>query len=214
MKKRILLLIAVCALTAVSCMRESTFIVNNYVDFAVSSGGKLFTDTGYQLTVSNNASGSSAYQEDNKRFYLICDILNRDLDILLKTLEPVTIKDALPYEPDEEEPDDPVSVSHSFGGGYMNLLVDYSYRPGSQYEHKINLFQETRNGELCLYLLHDGNHENTAYMSESELKRETRYFSFPIRDILSSRDYAAVSLTLYELKDNTVNRKTYYLQGY
>ena len=212
--KKWLLVLAACALTAVSCMRESTFIMNNYVDFAVSSGGKLFTDTGYQLTVSNNASGSSAYQEDNKRFYLICDILNRDLDILLKTLEPVTIKDALPYDPEEEEPDDPVSVSHRFGGGYLNLLVGYSYRPGSQYEHKINLFWETNNSELCLYLLHDGNHENTAHMSESELKRETRYFSFPIRDILSSRDYAAVSLTLYELKDNTVNRKTYYLQGY
>ena len=212
--KKWLLVLAACVLTAASCMQESTFIVNNYVDFAVSSGGKLFTDTGYQLTVSSNASGSSAYQEDNKRFYLICDILNRDLDILLKTLEPVTIKDALPYDPEEEEPDDPVSVSHSFGGGYLNLLVGYSYRPGSQYEHKINLFLETNNSELCLYLLHDGNHENTAHMSESELKRETRYFSFPIRDILSSRDYAAVSLTLYELKDNTVNRKTYYLQGY
>lgn len=212
--KKWLLVLAACVLTAASCMRESTFIVNNYVDFAVSSGGKLFTDAGYQLTVSNNASGSSAYQEDNKRFYMVCDILNRELDILLKTLEPVSIKDALPYESDEEEPDDPVSVSHSFGGGYMNLLVDYSYRPGSQYEHKINLFQETRNGELCLYLLHDGNHENSAHMSESELKRETLYLSFPMRDIFSSREYAAVTLTLYELKDKSVSRKTYYLQGY
>ena len=216
MKKWILALVAL--VVAVGCMEESTFTATNYSDFAVFSQGLFLTDSGYSFKVTENASGTTGWEVEGKRFHLLCDILNRDLDIRLKSLNPVTIKDALPYEEGQPETDDPVAVLHSIGGGYLNLIIAYSYNPSSNFKHKVDVYWEARNNRLNFYLLHDGNHEDSVHMDSSSLKQETLFYSIPLREILATGTFETISLTLYEMEDLTsgeskIIRNTYYLGG-
>ena len=214
MKKWILALVAL--VVAVGCMEESTFTATNYSDFAVFSQGLFLTDSGYSFKVTENASGTTGWEVEGKRFHLLCDILNRDLDIRLKNLNPVTIKDALPYQEDQPEPDDPVAISASLGSGYLNMIIVYSYNPSSNYSHKVDVYWEARGSNLNLYLLHDGNHENSVYMDSSSLKQETLFYSIPLTEILATATFDTISLTLYEIEDlssgeSKIARNTYYL---
>ena len=215
MKKWIFALAAI-MMTAVGCVKESTFTATNYSDFAVFSKGCFLTDSGYSFKVTENASGTTGWDVEGKRFHLLCDILNRNLDIRLKQLDPVTIKNALPYVDEQSEPDDPVAISTSLGGGYINIIIAYSYDPTSNYSHKVDLYWEARSNNLNLYLLHDGNHENSVYMDSSSLKQETLFYSIPLTEILASDTFNTISLTLYEIESPTetekkIVRNTYYL---
>ena len=215
MKKWILTLAAL-TVAAVGCMKESAFTATNFSDFAVFSQGCFLTDSGYTFNVTENASGTAGWNVEGRRYYLLCDILNRDLDIRLKQVDPVTIKDALPYQDEQPEPDDPVAISTSLGGGYINFIISYSYDPTSNYSHKVDLYWEDRNSNLNLYLLHDGNHEDSVHMGSANLKQETLFYSIPLTEILATDNFNTISLTLYEIESpaegqEKVVRKTYYL---
>ena len=108
MKK--ILLPLVCCLMATSCLKENTFYMENYTDFATFYEGKLVTDNAYRFSVVDNQSGTEAWKKEGERFFIKCDILNRNLEIRLKSLLHVDIEEALPYTEEENEPDDPVEV--------------------------------------------------------------------------------------------------------
>ena len=121
MKK--ILLPLVCCLMATSCLKE--------------------------ISVVDNQSGTEAWKKEGERFFIKCDILNRNLEIRLKSLLHVDIEEALPYTEDENEPDDPVEVmDQSVSGGYINLALEYFANPSSNAAHVLSCYYEA-NAAQC-----------------------------------------------------------------
>lgn len=201
MKK--ILLPLVCCLLATSCMKESTFYMENFSDFASYYQGKLVTDNAYQFTVTENKTESDAWKVEGQRLFIVCDILNRNLEIRLKSFFAVDVEEALPYTEDENEPDDPVEVlDHSLSGGHINLVLEYFTNPTSNTEHVISFFYKTNEArdEFTLYVLHDGNHENPAFMDEKKLEKASEVVSVPVWELLKRNTPIKFSLCLYQLK--------------
>lgn len=219
MKK--ILLPLLCSLLAVSCLKDATFTVQNFSDFAVSHEGKLVTDNAYSLTVTENESGNEAWKTEGGRFFIVCDILNRNLEIKLKSVQEVSVIEANPYVEDEHEPDDPVVVfDHSISGGYINLAMNVYGDPSAKEEHQIS-FHYTSNelqNEFTFYVLHEGRHENPAYMDEKKLETRTLLFSIPLWERVKRNVPVKLNLCLYQLDKNSdgsykVEKNTYPLHN-
>ena len=214
--KRILLPL-LCCLMAVSCLKEDIFSFQNYPDFATVCQGKLVTDGALTFTVVHDESGSDDWKKEGARLFIVCDILNRNYDITLKQVLEATVPHAVPYVETENEPDDPVVIAgHSIGGGYVNLLLNIYGSPDSGAAHAVTFHyaSNTAGNEVALHVLHDGNHENPAYMKEDQLKKQALGFSIPLRDMLKEGVPTQLTLCLYQLEkaeDGTysVQKKTY-----
>ena len=207
MKK--ILLPLLCCLMATSCLKDAGFTVTNFTDFAISYKGMLVTDNGYQLTVTQNESGSEAWKTEGERFYILCDILNRNLEINLKSLTPVDIVHPNSYTEAENEPDDPVDVfDHSISGGYINLAMNVFGAPYADKDHKITFYYSSNElqDEFTFYVLHQGNHENPAFMDEKKLETQKLEFSIPLWDLLKKNTPTKLNLCLYQLKKDEAGK--------
>ena len=207
MKK--ILLPLLCCLMATSCLKDAGFTVTNFTDFAISYKGMLVTDNGYQLTVTQNESGSDAWKTEGERFYILCDILNRNLEINLKSLTPVDIVHPNSYTEAENEPDDPVDVfDHSISGGYINLAMNVFGAPYADKDHKITFYYSSNElqDEFTFYVLHQGNHENPAFMDEKKLETQKLEFSIPLWDLLKKNTPTKLNLCLYQLKKDEAGK--------
>lgn len=219
MKK--ILIPLLCCLLATSCLKDAGFSVSNYSDFATAYEGKLVTDNAYRLTVVENESGSTAWQDEGKRFFIVCDILNRNLEIKLKSLRDVDIVHPNPYVEDENEADDPVEVlDNSISGGYVNLALSVFGDPSADTDHLVTFYYTAneQQDEFTFYVLHQGNHENPAYMDEKKLEAKNFVFSIPLWDLLKKNTSTRLNLCLYQLKKDDsgkyiVEKNTYPLHN-
>ena len=219
MKK--ILLPLLCCLVATSCLKESTLYVENYSDFASYVEGKLVTDKAYRFTVVENQSGTEGWKKEGERFFIKCDILNRNLEIRLKSLQNVDVEEALPYTEEENEPDDPVGViDQSISGGYINLALEYFANPSSNAAHVLSYYYEANaaQDEFTFYVLHEGNDENPACMDEKKLEKRSEVVSIPLWDLLKRGTTTKLSLCLYQLKKAqddtyTIEQNTFPLFG-
>lgn len=201
MKK--ILLPLLCCLMATSCLKENTFYMENYTDFATFYEGKLVTDNAYRFSVVDNQSGTEAWKKEGERVLIKCDILNRNLEIRLKNVLHVDIEEALPYTEDENEPDDPIEVmDQSISGGYINLALVYFANPSSNAAHVLSCYYEANaaQDEFTFYVLHEGNDENPACMDEKKLERQSEVLSIPLWNLLKKGTPTKLNLCLYQLK--------------
>ncbi len=202
---------------AVSCLKEDIFSFQNYPDFATVCQGKLVTDGALTFTVVHDESGSDVWKKEGARLFIVCDILNRNLEIRLKNVLHVDIEEALPYTEEENEPDDPVEVMRqSISGGYINLAMNVFGDPSGDKDHLITFYYTANEmqDEFTFYVLHQGNHESPAYMDEKKLETKNFYFSIPLWDLLKKNTPTKLNLCLYQLKKDaagkyTVEKNTY-----
>lgn len=215
MKK--ILLPLVCCLMATSCLKENTFYMENYTDFATSYEGKLVTDNAYRFSVVDNQSGTEAWKKEGERFFIKCDILNRNLEIRLKEILDVDLEEALPYTEEENEPDDPVEVmEQAISGGYINMSLAYYADPDSNAAHVFSLYyvEDKVTNHITFHLLHEGDDENPVYMETKYLEKRSKLISVPLWNLLERGKAYTLELCLYELKkadDNTysIEQNTY-----
>lgn len=204
-----------CAMMALtSCLKESTFTVNNYTDYVTCYQGSLVTDNGSVLNVVENQSGNETWRTEGSRFYILCDILNRQLDIRLKDIYTVRIMEPFAFSQMEKEYDDPVEVlESSLSGGYLNLGVKYYYNPSSNYARHFESYWEEDGNSARLYFFLDGNHESPEYMDAEQLKQKEEVFSISLKQIIDApREFSSLVVILYELDDkNIAVKKTYTL---
>jgi len=202
---------------AVSCLKEDTFSIQGYQDFATAYQGKLVTDNGLSLTIVKNESGNEKWKNEGERFLILCDILNRNLETTLKGVQDVDIVHPVPYTESEDEPDDPVDVfNHSISGGYINLAMNVFGDPSGDKDHLITFYYTANKmqDEFTFYVLHQGNHESPAYMDEKKLETKNFFFSIPLWDLLKKNTPTKLNLCLYQLKKDaagkyTVEKNTY-----
>ena len=203
MKKHLLPLLGLCLVLLSGCLGESTFFANNYTDYVTCRQGKLVGDlNGYTFTVTEDLSETSAWREEGGRFLIRCDILDRTLAIRLRKVLPVTVTQPLPLPEAIPDYDDPVEILDSrISGGYLNLYMQYYKDPASNYAHRfLPYFSKGENGVLHLYLFHDGNRENPAYVEASKLVTAEWVYSFPVEELLPGGVHSGITVHRFKLK--------------
>ena len=212
MKKYFLPLLLLFAAALTSCLKDSTFSVSNYQDFATAYNGDLITDQGVTLHVVENQTGSTEWKTEGRRFYILCDIQNRNMDIVLKQFLNVNILEPSELSTMEEEGTDPLVIKDSaIGGGYFNIFYSYYYKPASDFDHTIQAWWETTGSEISLYIYHNGNGENPSEMKEDLLKEKEDVMSISLLEIFKTGEFNRLTVTLYELSsDKTEVKKNTY----
>lgn len=214
--KKFILPLAISLLACTACMKESTFTITNLVDIVTTTSGYLVNDLGTTYTVTDNQTGSNDWKQEGSRLYILCDVLNRNLDISLKNYIKVHTENPIPLDQMEFEGKDPLGVvDHSFSGGFVNLVFQYYYNPASNYARNIRFYWDAKGLELHLYVFYDGNNENPAYVSEDILKTQETVFSIPLEPLMETGEYTSLHITFYELDSNTkkIEKNTYRLSS-
>ena len=214
--KKFIIPLALCLLACTACMKESTFSITNLVDIVTSLEGNLVSDYGTTYKVTENQSGSDEWRQEGSRLYILCDVLNRNLEITLKEFVKMNIENPVPLADMDHEGKDPIGVAdHSFSGGYLNLVLEYFYNPSSNYARNIRFYWDAVGVELHLYVFYEGNNENPAYMSEDVLKTKQSAYSIPLEPLLATGEYTSLHITFYEIDLNTkkIEKNTYRLSS-
>jgi len=214
--KKFIIPLAISLLACTACIKESTFTITNLVDIVTSTNGYLVNDLGTTYTVTDNQSGSDEWKQEGSRLYILCDVLNRNLDIALKNFIKAHTETPTPLAEMEYEGKDPLTVvDHSFSGGFVNLVFEYYYNPSSNYARNIRFYWDAKGIELHLYVFYDGNNENPSQMSEDVLKTQQTVFSVPLEPLLKTGEYTSLHITFYEMDSNTkkIEKNTYRLSS-
>ena len=168
--RKILAIIA--GMLAVASCRppESTFSAQNVADYFTYKDGTLYNDYGNTFAITqDNTDGK--WKVDGGRMYAIFDILNAQLDIVLKQYLSGTIKAHSGVVDKENLPaGDPVVISDcNIGGGYLNVMLTYYYKEGTDCPHDTRLLYDDDGQTLRLYLVHDGAGENPVAMDKEAI---------------------------------------------
>lgn len=191
-----------------SCKFESTFTMTNVRLMVTCTDGILVSDYGDKYRVTQDAVGLDAWNVEDNRYYAIFDILNKEYDIYLKEIFNSNITEATPYSVEEELPDDPVQIEvGGFSGSYYNIGLLFYRVKNSNHAHPITFRYETELGTLKLYVVHDGNAEDTRTHEKSDLETDFRVFSIPISSL---GEFSSAELIVNELNSsNEVVKITY-----
>ena len=191
-------LVAAAAVT--SCKKDDTICYNNVTmgnivgETIVSDQGNTFdiVETPYEINLSDYTYG---------RIILSCDVLTQTAenryDIRLHGIESVLTKPAVKKSTitDEElEVEDAIIIRDIwFGGGYINMLIEFAHKNGSETKHFINLIHDDTSTEegYSFILRHNAYGEVPA---EGETyRRSNGYVSFPISQLIEG-DQAEISI--------------------
>lgn len=215
MKKYILILC--CLLAAWSCKLDGSYYVENTQDFVTLIDGVLANDNGVIYTLQSVASDKVPVPAVNgQRYFLVFDILDANLNILLKNSLTVPVMPALPAGEVVPPYDDPVNVGiYNIGPKYLNLGLTYYRAKNSDFSHtfQVQYAREAATNELNLYLYHGGNHENPAEVEDaSTLETAVQMLSIPYG--IYGWDPSGITLTVHILQKDgsgnwTVVQQTY-----
>ena len=203
MKKYILLLC--CLAAAWSCKLEGTYTQSNVQEFVTLSEGLLVNDYGTQFHISQVASDQVPVPNvEGKRYFLLFDILNANLDILLKKSTEVTTLSAAPAGEITPAFHDPVSVAfYNISPAYLNLGITYYRLKGSYYAHRfvVEYKKEQGTNYISYILYHDGDDENPASVDdENSLEQASQLLSIPLKQADWTPE--GVNLTCHVLQKN------------
>ncbi|MBQ9654102.1 MAG: hypothetical protein IJV32_07790 [Bacteroidales bacterium] len=196
MKRLILATLAGLFLMTSCNLGEDVYTVTNLSEFVTVKGETMVDDYGNLFNVTEDKT-DKGWKTDDKRLLAQFDIVNRNLDITLKAYKNVTIQTPELYTPSEdEEPMDPVAIQDASitAKGYLNIILSYYAKPETDCPHDITLGYNKEGTVLNFYLMHEGNGENPAKMSEDLLKEYYRIYSFPIAGLLESDDLMDIFL--------------------
>lgn len=202
--KRFLIPLLASLLAAVSCNLKDVFIVNNMEEFVTCKQTFLVSDLGNTYTVTSSAIPQSEWQQEGKRFYALFDIQNRELEINLKSLKPVDIITPDPKQDPAPEYGDPMYLDHAnISGGYVNFLFQTWSAKGSDFAQRLFWEQEVVDRELRIYLYVDGNDENPAHLSDSQLEVTDHIVCLPFDTEASYRSVTLYTKVIQQKSDGT-----------
>ena len=210
--RKILAILLSGALAFASCtMPETIYKVTNAGDYMNFKGGKLANDLGTEFTVTEDLTDTK-WQVEGNRFYAVFDVLNINYDITLKSYMNATVK-ILAGEIDEEKTpaSDPVQIADcSISGGYLNVILTYYYKPGTECPHNTDLYylDDSKEGTLTLRLVHEGAGENLVNMTADDLKSTSVFFSFSLAGLVPSGDMRTVFFECELLAQESTDKYT------
>lgn len=190
--KKLLIPFVCCLLAAWSCNLEGSYYAENVSEIVTIESGKLVRDNGLTLTVVQESGATVSSLEEGGRYYLLFDILKQYYSESGAAVNEIRLKDATPVEiivptPASEAEEitacDPVLFDFNWiSEKYLDMgLVIYT-DPKSNCAHSLfaRYSLDDTGNVLSLYLYHDGNNENPAYMDEKSLQTKRRVISIPM----------------------------------
>lgn len=192
--KKILAIVAG-ILTLASCsLPEDIFVIRNLNDFLSCKGGILYNDVGTPFTVTQDLTDKNWNAEGN-RIYAAFDITNSHFDITLSGYLKAGIYSTKTVPvPEKENPDPVILTDCSVGGGYLNIVLSYYYKPGTECPHQTSLYATDKDDTLTLTLVHDGNAESPAYDQASTLQTASAACCFTLAGLVPEGEYRKVVL--------------------
>ena len=202
MKKWFLTILAA-ALAFTSCnLDDSVYTLTNVNNYLTYKDDVLKNDAGVTFTVTHDNTDGK-WKTDGNRFFAIFDVLNINYDIAMKSYMEAIIQapETMPaMESEDGVHGDPVTiVDCCLGGVYLNLIVGFYVKTGSDNTHDMHLYWEDDKRTLSLTLIHNGNGETPVEIKESELTYVTRVYCFPIQNLVSSGEQRTITLSVDSL---------------
>ena len=184
------------ALLCVSaCNLEDVYEVNNQRAIVVYKDGFLIDDSGFAYTITGSEMKNDDWRVNGKRYYAVFDIKNRMLEITVKSLNEMIIRQAEVVEDKEyvyaSEP--VVAVLGSASGQFANFILGTYKAKKSDYEHRMTFTSQRSEKTLDLYVCYDGNGENPLEMDMDDLELVNWFFSVPI----TSEDFTPGTLKVH-----------------
>lgn len=183
MKKLVLAL--VCLATLCACQMEDVFVITNCSNFVSVIDGKMTDDSGGVATITESDVQESTWNKEGARWYVIYDVLNRNYDLKLKSVEPCTVVDS-ELLPEEVQPGGPIVPGENYlSAKYFNLRIAQYRKKGSDYPYSAKLYYTVKSGaQLQFRIVCDDNGENPVNMDESLLEQQIFSYSFSMDGII------------------------------
>lgn len=196
MKKITRTLILIAAVAAFfACKKGDTLRYDNFT-MGNLDGDAIISDQGNVFDIVEADSKIDFKEFESGRIMMVCDILKETsenrYDIRLKSAAPVLVKECvnkstITEDNTEYSANDPVVVKELwYAGGYLNMLIEFARKTGSETIHYINLLNDdtiTEDGKYTFTLLHDAKGE-TPTEDDKEYTSALSYVSFPIAGII------------------------------
>lgn len=183
--KKLLLPILCCLFAVASCTLGGSYSATNMKDLVTMDQGRLVNDYGVTYTISEISGQDLPTLVEGQRYYAVFDILNEQLEIVLKHAQPTKIVTPIPAPDNVEEiaEKDPVEFQFDVPGNkYRDLGIVYYKNPKSNFVHDVTVYYrlEDAGATLHLYVFHEGNNENPAFMESKDLIKDFMVISVPI----------------------------------
>lgn len=206
--KKIFASLFIAVLLLASCKKDDTICYNN-MTMANIVDEVLVSDQGNTFDIVEPADGINFDSFEYDRVILVCDVLKKTsekrYDIRLDYIAQVVDKDALyasTITPESEASvDDPVILRDIwYGGGYINMIVEFVRIKDSHQKHLINLIYDdtaaTEDGEktYSFTLRHNAFGENPADESVLDFELAGGYVSFPVAGNIIKENEAKITL--------------------
>lgn len=207
--RKTLICIAAAAIAAVSCQKDDTLQYNNLTMGNIVEG-KFVSDQGNIFNIVDQTCVGEVMEE--KRAMVLCDVLNptdggaeNEYDVRLTSYARVLEKDAVSLESAMEGDlavQNPIHIEQLwFSGGYINMLIKYNAKMGSEVKHLVNLvYSKDEQGRYVLNFRHNAFGEVWTEENSSEMILGSGYVSFPITKFVKE-DNAKLVFTWKWYKD-------------
>ena len=181
--------IAAAAVAAVSCQKDDTLQYNNLTMGNIVEG-RFVSDQGHIFNIVDQICTGELGKE--KRAMVLCDVLNQtdggaanEYDVRLTNFTRVLEKDAVALESAAEGDlavENPIHIEQLwFSGGYINMMITYNAKIGSETKHLVNLvYSKDEQGRYVLNLRHNAFGEVWTEENASKMMTGSSYVSFPI----------------------------------
>ena len=198
MRKTFASILALCALAAAtmtSCKKDDTLIYGN-VNMGNIDGESIISDNGNTFDIVEAPFAIDLSTFEYGRVILSCDVLKHTgdarYDIRLTAISSVLTKPAVKKstitDPESElAVEDAIVIKEMwYGGGYLNMLIEFAQKKGSQTKHFINLVHDdTVEGEGYTFILrHNAYGEFPDKDKNESYSSSLCYVSFPIAGMI------------------------------
>lgn len=196
MKQTIASILTLCILAAASmtsCKKDDTLLYNN-ITMGNIDGNTIISDQGNTFDIVDNPLSIDLTTLEYSRVILSCDVLketaDKRYDVRLTGIGPVLTKPAVKAssitEPDSElAVEDAIIINDMwYGGGYLNMLIEFAKKSDSDTKHFINLIHDDMaEGDGYTFILRHNAYGETPTQGEI-YESSLGYVSFPIADII------------------------------
>ncbi len=187
----ILLLAAVAVMTG--CKKDDTLRYNN-LTMGNIIGETIVSDQGNTFEIAETLFEVDLQKYEYGRVLLMCDVLKKTAentyDIRLTGIESVLTKNVLPLS-EATEPEltveDAINIRDIwYGGGYLNLFIEFAQKEDSETKHRITLVHDDQSEEDgYTFILRHNAYGETPSEEDREYRSAFGYVSFPIARLIN-----------------------------
>lgn len=205
MKKFLLLLSALALFT--SCRMDDVFTISGLQCFVSVIDGKLTGDDGGVGNFTESQVPTSDWKIEGARWFINYDVLNRNYDLRLNSVERCQVVAPQALEAGAEvTPGGPVvRGENSLNAKFFSFRLFVFHKKGSAHVTTAQMFYtlNPESNHVDVRLVADDNGENPLHENTADLEQRWEAFSFPMEGLLDASKKYTVSVTYDGLEKGT-----------